>query len=101
MSYEGLYIAKGGLTLDILLCDYSSILMTLHLLYDYCIQLLTLELPLDNTSHTICTCTHVRQNRLEQAMQDITMIETNVGRPTLRHYDDGRWWRTDAKLGSL
>ena len=73
MSYEVLYIAKGGVTLEIPLCDCSPTLMTLQLLYDCYIQLLTLELPLDKMLHTICTCTHVRQNRLEQAVQDITM----------------------------
>ena len=51
MSYEGLYIEKGGVALDIPLCDNSSTLMTLHLLYDCYIQLLTLELPLDMTLH--------------------------------------------------
>ena len=73
MSCEGLYIEKGAVALDIPLCDCSSILMTLHLLYHCYIQLLTLELPLDKTLHTIYTCTNVRQNRLEQAMQYITM----------------------------
>ena len=51
MSYEVLFIAKGAVTLDIPLCDSSSTLMTLHLLYDCYIQLLTLELPLDMTLH--------------------------------------------------
>lgn len=51
MSYEGLYMAKGGVTLDILLYECSSILITLQLLYDCYIQLLTLELPLDKTLH--------------------------------------------------
>jgi len=78
MSYEVLYIAKGGVTLDIPLCDYSPTLMTLQLLYDCYIQLSTLELPLDKMLHTICTCTHVRQNRLEQAMQAITNTQTVV-----------------------
>ena len=49
MIYEGLYITKGGVTLDIPLCDHSSTLMTLQLLYDYYVQLLTLEIPLDKT----------------------------------------------------
>jgi len=99
MSYEGLYIEKGGVALDIPLCDYSSTLMTLHLLYDCYIQLSTLELPLDKTLHKICTCTHVRQNRLEQAMQYITMTWKIVGIPTLWHPHDGRRWQTNAKLG--
>jgi len=60
MSYEVLYIAKGGVTLNIPLCDFLSTLMTLQLLYDCYIQLLTLELPLDKMLHTIYTCTHVR-----------------------------------------
>ena len=89
MSYEVLFIAKGGVTLEITLCDSSSTLMALHLLYGCYIQLLTLELPLDKMLHTICTCTHVRQNRLEKVMQDITMTRTTVGRPTLRHHHDG------------
>ena len=46
MSYEGLFIAKGGVTLDIPLYDSSTTLMTLHLLYDCHIQLLTLDLHL-------------------------------------------------------
>jgi len=46
MSYEGLYIAKGGVTLDIPLCDNSTTLMTLHLLYDCYIQPLTFDLHL-------------------------------------------------------
>ena len=81
MSYEGLYIAKGGVALEIPLCDYSSIIMTLHLLYDCYIQLLTLELPLDKTLHTIYTCTHVRRNRLEQGAVtvNIPLMELAVG----------------------
>ena len=51
MSYEVIFIAKGGVTLDIPLCDSSSTLMTLHLLYDCYIQILTLELRLDMTLH--------------------------------------------------
>ena len=51
MTYEVLFIEKGGVILDIPLCDSSSTLMTLHLLYDCYIQLLTLELPLDTTLH--------------------------------------------------
>ena len=73
MSYEGRFIAKGGVAFDIPLCDSSSTLMTLHLLYDCYIQLSTLELTLEKTLHTICTCTHVRQNRLEHAIQEISM----------------------------
>ena len=43
---EGLFITKVGVTVDIPLCDSSTTLMTLHLLYDYYIQLLTLNLHL-------------------------------------------------------
>ena len=74
--------------------------MALQLLYDYYIKLLTLELRLEKMFQTIFTCTHVRENRLEKAMQDITMTLTTVGRPTLRNPHDGwRWW-TSAKLQS-
>ena len=38
----------------------------------------------------------MRQNRLEQAMQDINETQTTMGRPTLRHPHDDRRWRTDA-----
>jgi len=34
MSYEGLYIEKDGVALNIPFCDSSSIIMTLHILYD-------------------------------------------------------------------
>jgi len=34
MNYEGLFIAKDGVALYIPLCDSSTTLMTLHLLYD-------------------------------------------------------------------
>ena len=46
MSYEGLFVAKARVTLDFSLCDSSTTLMTLHLLYDCYIQLLTLDLHL-------------------------------------------------------
>ena len=51
MSNEVLFIAKGGVILEIPLCDSSSTLMTLHLLYDCYIQLSTLELTLDKMLH--------------------------------------------------
>jgi len=53
MSYEGIFIAKGGVTLDIPLCDNSSTLMNLHLLYDCYILLstLTLETTLNYDAH--------------------------------------------------
>lgn len=66
MSYEGIFIVKSGVALDIPLCDISFTLMTLHLCYDYYIQLSTLELPLDKTLHIIYTCTHMRQNGLRK-----------------------------------
>ena len=51
MSYEGIFIEKGWVNLDIHFCNSSSTLMTLHLLYDNHIQLLTLELTLDKMLH--------------------------------------------------
>ena len=51
MSYKGLYIEKGGVTLDIPLYESSTTLVTLHLLYDCYIHLSTLEIPLDKTLH--------------------------------------------------
>ena len=51
MSYEGLFIEKGGVALNIPLCDSSSTLITLNLLYDCYSQLSTLELTLDKTLH--------------------------------------------------
>lgn len=51
MSYEGLFIAKVGVALEIPFCYCSPTLITLQLLYDYYIQLSTLELPLDKTLH--------------------------------------------------
>ena len=82
MSYEGLIIAKGGVTLDIPLCDNSSTLMTLHLLYDYYIQLSTLDLHL--TRHLITMHMYSCETTwLEQAMQDITDTRSIVMRPTI------------------
>lgn len=51
MSYEVLFIAKGGVILDIPFWDHSSTLITLQLLYDCYIQLSTLEIPVDKTLH--------------------------------------------------
>ena len=65
MSYEVLFIAKGGVTIDIPLWDCSSILVTLRPLYDYYIQLSTLELPLEKTLHYNARA-HVRQNGLSK-----------------------------------
>lgn len=53
MSYEGLFIAKGGVILDIPLCVSSITLMTLHLLYDYYIQLLTLGMTQNYNAHVL------------------------------------------------
>ena len=88
MSYEVLFIAKGGVTLDIPLCDSSTTLMTLLLLYDCYIQLLTLDLHftwLNITMHMYsCETTWI-----EQALQDITNTQSDVVRPTLWHACDG------------
>ena len=46
MSYEGLFIENGGVTLNIPLFHSSTTLITLHLLYDYYIQLSQLDLHL-------------------------------------------------------
>jgi len=72
MSYEGLFIAKGGVTLDIPLCDNSSTLMTLHLLYHCYIQLPTLDLHLK--IHYITMHMYPCETKwLEKAMLDITI----------------------------
>jgi len=82
MSYEGLFIAKGRVILDVPLCDSSTTLMTFHLLYDCYIQLLTLELHL--------TCLNITMHMylcetkwLEKSMQDITDTWSLVMRPPL------------------
>jgi len=89
MSCEGIFIAKGGVTLDIPLYDNSPTLMTVHLLDDYYIQLLTLELDLK--------CRYITMHKypcetkwIEQEMLDNTMTQTAVERPTLRHLPCGR-----------
>ena len=82
MSYEGLYIEKGWVTLDIPLYDCSSTLMTLQLLYDCYIQLSTLEIPLEKTLH-IMHMYPCETKWLEQAMQDKTNTHTIMVRPTL------------------
>ena len=100
MSYEGLFIEKGGVTLDIPLCGSSPTLMTLHLLYGYCIQLSTLDLHLKIRYITM----HMypcETKWLEQAMLDITMTQTTIGRSTLWHPRNDKQWWTYAKLGSL
>ena len=88
MSYEVLFITKGGVTLDIPPCDSSSTLMTLHLLYDCYIQILTLDLHLTWLNITM----HMYWSEttwLEQAMQDITNTWSVVMRLTLWHALDG------------
>ena len=88
MSYEGLFIEKGGVTLDIPLCDNSTTLMTLRLLYDCYIQLLTHELHLTwlNITMHMYSC---ETTWLGQALQDITNTRSVVVRPTLWHACDG------------
>jgi len=88
MSYEGLFIAKGGVTLEIPLCDNSIILMTLHLLYDCYIQLLTLDLHLTwlNITMHMYSC---ETTWLEQALQDITATQSIMLRPIIWHACDG------------
>ena len=88
MSYEGLFIEKCGVTLDISLCDNSTTLMTLHVLYDCYIQLLTLDLPLTWLNITIhmYSC---ETKWLEQALQDITNTQFAMMRQTLWHACDG------------
>ena len=87
MSYEGLSITKGGVTLDIPLCDSSTTLMTLHLLYDCYIQLLTLDLHLTwlNITMHMYSC---ETTWLEQALQDIIGTRFVVMKPTLWHACD-------------
>ena len=82
MSYEGLFIAKGGVTLDIPFCDSSTTLVTLHLLYDCYIQLSRLDLHL--TRHYIIMHMYSCETTwLEQALQDITDTRSIVMRQTL------------------
>ena len=99
MSYEVLYIANGGVPHTIPLYDFLPTLVTLQLLYDCYIHLSTLELQIYKMLHPICTCTHVRKNRLGQAMQGITNTQTIFVRPTIWHPCDDQWWKTDAKFG--
>ena len=81
MSYEGLFIEKGGVTLDIPLSDYSMIVtfkywhLNFHLKRYIAMQIYPCE-----------------TKWLEKAMQDITDTQTVVVRPTLWHPCDG-WWR--------
>ena len=88
MIYEGLFIAKDGLILDIPLCDSSTTLMTLHLLCDYYIRLLTLELHLTWIKITMhmYSC---ETKWLEQAMKDIIDTRSAMMKPTLWHACDG------------
>jgi len=82
MSYEGLFIAKGRVTLEIPFCGISSTLMALHLLYGCYVQLLTLDLHLTGLNITMhmysCETTW-----LEQALLDIIDTWSVVVRPTL------------------
>ena len=72
MSYEGLYLENGGVALGIPICDSSSTLMNLHLLYDYYIQLSTLDLHL--TRRYITMHMYPCETKwLEKAMLDITL----------------------------
>jgi len=89
MSYEGLLIKMGGVTLDISLCDSSTTLMTLHLLYDCYIQLLTLDLQLTWINITMCMYSCETTCR-EKALQDITNTQSTMVRPTLSHPCDGQ-----------
>ena len=88
MSYEGLFIAKGKVTFEIPLCDSSTTQMTLHLLYDCYIQLLTLDLHLMwlNITMHMYSC---ETTLLEKSMQDITDTRSTMMRPTLWHACDG------------
>lgn len=63
MSYEVLYIAKGGVTLYIPLCDSSTTLMTFQLTHD-CLHstIDTWYFTLQHVYNIVYTCTHMRQN---------------------------------------
>ena len=88
MSYEGLFIAKGVVTLDIPLCHSSTTLMNLHILYDCYIQLLTLELHLAllDVTMRVYSC---ETTWLEKAKKDIIDTRSTMVRPTLWHSSDG------------
>jgi len=100
MSYEVLFIAKGGVTLDIPFCDSSSTLMTLHILYECYIQLLTLELPLDKmlhyNAHVLMWDKMAWASYERHQWHSIHWAETN----SLTCLWGWRWWN-DAKLGCL
>ena len=70
-------------------CDKSTTLMTLHLLYDCYIQLLTFYLHLTwiNITMRMYSC---ETTWLEKALQDITNTQSAVMRPTLWHDGDGK-----------
>jgi len=62
MRYEVLYIAKGGVTFDIPLCDSSTSLMTLQLTHNYLHSTIDpWSLNLQHVYNTFFTCTHVKQ----------------------------------------
>ena len=62
MIYDVLYREKGGVTLDIPLCDSSTTLKTLQLTHE-CLHstIDTFSFTLQHVYNKICTCTHVRQ----------------------------------------
>lgn len=88
MSYDRLFITKGGVTLHILLCDNPTTLMTLHLLYDCYIQQLTLHIHLKwlNITMHMFSC---EMTWLEQALQDIANTLSTLVRLVLWHACDG------------
>lgn len=88
MSCVGLFIEKGGVTLDIPLCNSSTILMTLHLLFDCYIQPLTLDIHLTwlNITMHMYSC---ETTWLEKALQDITNTQSTVVGPNLWYACDG------------
>ena len=89
MSYEVLFITKGGVTLDIPLCDSWTILMTLQLHYiNFYVTYDCFHCTNDTWSFTLqqvykntfSTYTHVGQNWLESARQDNTKTRMPVER---------------------
>ena len=91
MSYEILFITKGGVTLDIPFCDSRTTLMTstslhitLYITYDY------LHSTNDTWNFTYNMFTKTQfphipiwdKNRLESAKQDKTKTQMVVERPT-------------------
>jgi len=58
MSYDGIFIAKVGVALDIPLCERLTTLMTIHLLYDCYIHYWQLNYTWHDSTLQ-WTCTHV------------------------------------------